>query len=122
MNKEAIFFTKEAIKIFVRLKNKMKMGIGLNNLAGIFFEMEEYDQAINDFNLSLAIFHELESPPHIAQTLKNLAGVYYTKKQLTSARQHCEQALQIATELGIPLAQKCQELLSKIEEAQNNEI
>ena len=51
--------------------------------------------------------------------LYNLAKVYCTTNQPKLARQHCEQALQIATELGLPLAQECQELLSKIEEAEN---
>jgi len=51
--------------------------------------------------------------------LYNLAEVYCTNNQPKLARQHCEQALQIATELGLPLAQECQKLLLKIEEAEN---
>ena len=55
-----------------------------------------------------------------SEVLKNLAKLYHQISQPKLARQHCEQALQIATELGIPLAQECQELLSKIEEETMN--
>ena len=76
-----------------------------------------------------------EGLPLLEEALKNLSGMrylkkkinllyilsiaYYESKQIQLARQHCEQALQFATQLGIALAQECQELLSKIEEAEN---
>ena len=79
-----------------------------------------------------------EGLPLLEEALKNLSRMrylkkkinllyilsiaYYESKQIQLARQHCEQALQLATQLGIPLAQKCQELLLEIEEAETNEV
>ncbi len=40
--------------------------------------------------------------------------------QLQLAREHCENGLKIATELGIPLAQECETLLQQIENKEVN--
>ena len=71
---------------------------------------------------ALSIYKKINNVKQEGQVLKNLAELYYHTNQPKLARQYCEQALKIATKLGIPLAKECQELLSKIEEAENNEI
>jgi tetratricopeptide (TPR) repeat protein len=42
-----------------------------------------------------------------AKTLKALAELHYKIGQPDQAMEYCEQALAIATELGIPLAEEC---------------
>ena len=49
-----------------------------------------------------------------ASVLKNLAKTYYTLGELTLGLEYCDRALSIATELGIPSAQECQELKEKL--------
>ena len=57
--------------------------------------------------------------PKKANILLEISEIFYYTNQLNLAQKYSEQALQVATELGIPLVQECQELLSKIEEAKN---
>ena len=60
---------------------------------------------------SSIIFREDEK-----EAVKNLAEVHQALVNLDLARQYCQQALALATKLGIPLAAECEALLLKINE------
>ncbi len=91
----------------------------LQNLGITKSYLENNIDALSDLKEALRIFKKRNLLNGQAEVLRNIAALYLNTKQPKFARQHCEQALKIATELGIPLAQECQELLSNIEEAEN---
>jgi tetratricopeptide (TPR) repeat protein len=53
-----------------------------------------------------------------AETLKALAELHYKIGQPDQALEYCEQALALATELGIPIAEECQKLKEELEAAE----
>jgi hypothetical protein len=53
-----------------------------------------------------------------AETLKVLAELHYKIGQPNQALEYCEQALALATELGIPLAEECKKLKEELEAAE----
>lgn len=59
----------------------------------------------------LEIFHKIESRGGEAETLKHLAELHQALGEVEVAQQYCQQALALATELGIPLAAECQTLM-----------
>ena len=50
-----------------------------------------------------------------ALILYNLAELYYCLDNINQAKDFCIQALLIATDLGIPLQKKCQDLMKQLE-------
>jgi hypothetical protein len=50
-----------------------------------------------------------------SHTLRILAELHQARGESEVARQYCQQALALATELGIPLAAECEALQLKIE-------
>ncbi len=64
---------------------------------------------------ALEIFREIGDRANEAEALKNLAEVHQALGERVAARQHGEQALVLATELGIPLKAECEALLQQIE-------
>ncbi|NJN22187.1 MAG: hypothetical protein HC812_14625 [Leptolyngbya sp. RL_3_1] len=59
----------------------------------------------------------------LVRVLKNLAELNQALGEGAVAQQYCQQALALATELGIPLQAECEALLQQIEANQgDNEI
>jgi tetratricopeptide (TPR) repeat protein len=84
------------------------------------FKLERYSDALNNWLSALEISQSTGNRSLEAEVLKNLAELYHQTKQHQLAQEYCEAALQIATELGIPLVKECEELLLKIEGERNN--
>jgi tetratricopeptide (TPR) repeat protein len=116
---QAINYLKKGFKISEKIGHVRGQEIALSNIGICLFYLGKYSEAIANLQNALKLADEIDDYVGLAFIYRHLAEIYYTKKQIKFAQQHCKQALQIATELGIPLAQKCQELLSKIEEAEN---
>ena len=66
------------------------------------------------YHQCLAISKEIGNRSNEAVTLKNLAVLHLNLDHRDLALEFCEQALALATELGIPLAKECQELKQKL--------
>ena len=65
---------------------------------------------------------KIKSPKRIMELSCNLSNAYYEINQFQIARKYYNNALKISNELNIPLAKEFQELLSKIEETEANEV
>jgi tetratricopeptide (TPR) repeat protein len=116
---QAMNYLKKGFKILEKIGHTRGQEIALSNIGICLFYLGKYNEAITNLQNALKFADEIDDYVGLAFVYRHLAEIYYTKKQIKFAQQHCKQALQIATELGIPLEQPCQELLSKIEEAEN---
>lgn len=130
------------IAIFREIGDRIEEGIALGNLGNAHYSLGDYRQAIDYHQKSLTIVREIQDRPGEERDLVRLGKAYcalgdYAKAiecnqqhlaivQATQAElyqrlghrdlalEHCDQALAIATELGIPLATECQELKKKL--------
>ena len=91
-------------------------GTALVNLGETQIKTEQYDESFQNLQAALAIFREIQATAHEAEVLKALAELHYETHNPTQALHHCTAALHLATELGIPLAQECEDLQRKIED------
>ncbi len=60
------------------------------------------------------IFREIGDRDFEAKALKNLAELHKALGNIEMARQYCQQALELATELGIPIAAECEALMKSL--------
>ncbi|NJL90140.1 MAG: tetratricopeptide repeat protein, partial [Coleofasciculaceae cyanobacterium SM2_1_6] len=67
--------------------------------------LRKYKEAIASLDKALEIYREIGLRKDEADTLKQLAEAHQALGEVEVARQYCQQALALATELGIPLAQ-----------------
>jgi tetratricopeptide (TPR) repeat protein len=75
--------------------------------------------------LLLQVLKRLETRSYLKRIMEcswNLSNAYYEIKQFQIARKYYNKALKISNKLNIPLAKEFQGLLSKIEEAETNEV
>jgi tetratricopeptide (TPR) repeat protein len=89
------------------------------NLGLVLCCQDKYSEGLSLLEEALERFNKMGYLKRRMVLSWNLSNAYYKVKQLQHERKYREQALKIAKELDIPLAQECQELLSKIEEAEN---
>jgi tetratricopeptide (TPR) repeat protein len=115
---KAIFHLSCQLNIAKNQKDKSGEMSAISGLALVNKKAGNFLEALNF--LFLLLQYNNENSEKKAIILLEISEIYYSTKKPKFARQNCEQALQIATELGIPLAQECQELLSKIEEEAMN--
>ncbi|WP_448604000.1 tetratricopeptide repeat protein [Thermoleptolyngbya sp.] len=80
--------------------------------------MEQYAESLTNNQAGLEIFREIGVQAGEAEALKNLAEVHQALGERVAARQYGEQALALATELGIPLQEECQTLMQELENAE----
>ena len=87
-------------------------------MGGTQIKLEQYPESLTNNQTALEIFREIGDQEGVAEALKNLAELQQALGEVEVARQYCQQALGLATELGIPLAAECEALLLKIENTQ----
>ena len=64
----------------------------------------------------LLVAHRVNSKYLIAYSFKAIAAIAHQTNQPHLALSHCQAALTLSQELGIPLVKDCEELLAKIQE------
>ena len=88
----------------------------LHNIGATWIEMEKYRKAEKPIQQSLIISRDISNQALIAYNLKHLAEIAHQTNQPQLALTHCQNALTLSQELGIPLVKDCEELLAKIQE------
>lgn len=79
-------------------------------------KLENYSEAESKIQESLVIFQEINFRIAIAHSFKALADIAHQTNQPQLALSHCQNALTLSQELGIPLVKDCEELLAKIQD------
>jgi Tetratricopeptide repeat/NB-ARC domain len=90
-------------------------GINLANLGNALGKLKKYPEAFKVLQESLKISKNIGDREGESHTLRILAELHQDLGEVELARQYCQQALALATELGIPLAAECEALQLKIE-------
>lgn len=86
----------------------------LGNLGTVLLQLERYADALEHLQVALEISRKIGLRSNEAMVLRSLAELHQKLEQPAQAREYCDQALAIATKLGIPLSQDCHELRAKL--------
>lgn len=113
---EAIEFHQQYLAIAREIGDRQGEGIALVNWGHTLIKLEQYSEALMHLQVSLEIFIEIGDRENESFALLRLAELHQKTGAIELARQECDRALAIATELGIPLVKECQELKSQLEE------
>ncbi|WP_013320649.1 tetratricopeptide repeat protein [Gloeothece verrucosa] len=116
---QAIYYLEEALVILREINDRQGEGFVLGHLGNTQIKLEQYDEALENLQTSLTIFQEIDSRAGVSESLKNLAELHHKINQPQQAQKYYEQALQIATDLGIPLVQEIQDSMKSL--TQENE-
>ncbi|PSB24033.1 tetratricopeptide repeat-containing serine protease family protein [Stenomitos frigidus] len=107
---QAIEYHQQNLSIAREIGDRRSEGIVLVNWGGTLLKLERYTEAQPHLQTSLEIFKALGDRTNEAEALLRLAELHHKTGQLDLAREYCDAALAIATELGIPLVKECEEL------------
>ncbi|MFM6320926.1 MAG: tetratricopeptide repeat protein, partial [Microcystis panniformis] len=92
------------------------VAISLHNIGEALSKLENYSEAESKIQASLVISQKIKFKELTARSLKVLAEIAQKTNRPELALSHCQQALELCQELGIPLVKKCEELLEQIQE------
>jgi len=119
---KVIEYAQKVSAVQSRMKNYGKQGIddwhqGINsaNLGNALGKIKKYPEAFKVLQESLKISKNIGDREGESHTLRILAELHQDLGEVELARQYCQQALSLATELGIPLVAECEALQLKIE-------
>jgi tetratricopeptide (TPR) repeat protein len=122
---KVIEYDQKASEVQSRMKNYGKQGIedwyqGIKwaNLGNALGKLQRYPEAFEVLQKSLKISKNIGDREGESHTLRILAELHQDLGECDVARQYCQQALALATDLGIPLATECEALQLKIENEQ----
>ncbi|GAB4151090.1 MAG: hypothetical protein Fur0046_30370 [Cyanobacteria bacterium J069] len=111
----AIDFHQQSLSIAQEIGDRRGEGAALVNMGETQLKLEQYAESLTNNQAALEIFREIGDRANEAEALKNLAEVHQALGEGAVARHYGEQALALATELGIPLQAECEALLSELE-------
>ncbi|MGB3493635.1 MAG: tetratricopeptide repeat protein [Elainellaceae cyanobacterium] len=110
----AIDFHQQHLGIAREIGDRRGEGNSLGNLGVTQLKLKQYSEALSNLTTVLAIFRELGGRNGEAEVLKGLAELHQALGEVETARQYGQQALALATELGIPLKAECETLLAEL--------
>jgi tetratricopeptide (TPR) repeat protein len=116
---KAIDCYKQDLKIARDIGVRSEEGSALCSLGAAQLKLEQYQKSLTNNKLALEIFQEIKDREQEAYALRNLAEVYQALGDEELAQHYCQQALKLATKLGIPLAAECEALQLKMQNAQS---
>jgi tetratricopeptide (TPR) repeat protein len=111
----AIDFHQQNLKLARETGNILSEGHALGNLGVTQIDLKLYPEALENFCTVLEIFRQIGARNGEAETLKYLAELHQTLGEIPTAQQYCQQSLELAVNLGIPLAEECRQLMAQLE-------
>jgi tetratricopeptide (TPR) repeat protein len=114
-HQKAIVLQNQHLSIAVKIGDRRGEGMALATLGSIQMELGQYPDALINSKAALDIFLSISNRASEAEVLKNLAELHQALGEIETAQQYCQQALVLATELGIPLKAECEALLAELE-------
>ncbi|MFM7886366.1 MAG: tetratricopeptide repeat protein, partial [Pseudanabaena sp.] len=115
-HEKAITYHQQSIEIKKEIGNQSGIAISLHNIGGILIKLEQYSDAEIKIQESLVISQAINFKSLTAHSLAALAEISHQTNRPQLALSHCQAALTLSQELGIPLVKDCEELLAKIQE------
>ena len=92
------------------------VAISLHNIGEALSKLENCREAESKIQASLVISQEIKFKELTAHSLRALAKIAHKTNRPELALSHCQKALELCQELGIPLVKECEELLGQIQE------
>ena len=118
---QAIDHHQQCLTITREIGDRQGEGIALVNLGETFLKIDQYPESLTHNQAALEIFREIGDRRDEAEALKNLAALHQALGEIETARRYCQQALALATALGIPLAAECEALGRELGEEEAGE-
>ena len=111
----ALAFFEKSLELSQKNNYQRGIAVSLHNLGKTYFELKKYIQAKDYINKSLAIAQGTVLQEIVMRCHFALANIAYRISDIQIAYTHCQQALALSQELGIPLVKDCEELLRQIQ-------
>jgi tetratricopeptide (TPR) repeat protein len=111
---KAIKSFERSLSISRKLGDCNEQGNVLGSLGRTFVKLEKYSEALENFLSALEQFQSIGDRATEAFTYCELAKLHQKLGSTETALDYCDQVLALATELGIPLAEECEQLLGEI--------
>ena len=112
---KALEFYDKCLKITQDMGDRRGQANALGNMGATQIKLKNYQDANIKIHLALKIFQELSMRGSESEALKDLAELHQSLGNFELAQQYAQQALTLATELGIPLISECEALLQQLE-------
>lgn len=112
---QATDFYQQSLVVNHEVGNRRSAAIDLANFGITLTKTKQYDKALDSLTEALFITREIGFKSGEAETLQKLAELHQALGEVEMAQQYCQQALSLATELGIPLVAECETLQLNIE-------
>ena len=111
----AIDYYQQSLVISQEIGDSQGEGTAHVNIGRIQLKLEQYPESLTHNQIALEIFQEISAKDGEAEALHNLAELHQALGEVEVAQQYCQQALALAIELGIPLAEECRKLQEELE-------
>ena len=118
--KKAIAYFQQHHDISKEIGFRQGVAISLHNIGEALSKLENYSEAESKIQASLVISQKIKFKELTARSLKVLAEIAHQTNRPELALSHCQQALELCQELGIPLVKDCEELLGEIQATLEN--
>ncbi|NEO88568.1 MAG: tetratricopeptide repeat protein [Spirulina sp. SIO3F2] len=112
---QTINFYQQHLTIAQDIGDRVGEGTALVNMGATLLKLKDYPESLTNNQAALKIVREIGFRGGEAEALKNLAEVHQALGEIETAKQYAQQALALATELGIPLKAECEALLAELE-------
>jgi len=112
---KAIAYHQQSLDISEAMGDQQGVASSLHTIGSILLKLENYSEAERKIQASLVISQDIGYKYLIAYSLRVLAKIAHQTNRPKLALSHCQQALELCQELGIPLVKDCEELLGQIQ-------
>ncbi len=118
---QSVDYARQHLTIAREIGDRQGEGEGLREMGvALMRQNSTTNEALENLQTALSIFQEVKSRSDEADALKNLAELHQALGKVRVAQQYCQQALALATELGIPLKAECETLLKELTDGERS--
>jgi tetratricopeptide (TPR) repeat protein len=114
---EALDLHNQALAIRIRpdINDYRGQGDVFYNIGKTQLKLRNYLEALTQTQKALKIFQEIGDRNGESKVLRNLAELHQALNNIELARQYCQQALELAIKIGVPLVAECQTLMESLD-------
>lgn len=112
---EAADYYRKCLIFYSEVSDYWKKAVTLANFGHVLFKLQKYSASLKVLKDSVQVSRAIGDRETESQAFKNLAELYKSLGNINKARQYCQQAFMLATELSIPLKDDCQKLMEDLE-------